>query len=385
MLRATLKGLLLAAMVPAFASAAVISPTVTQGWDSPWVPTVEYTAGTEVAVWLEGSPAVAWAQSGTGTVTDQWGGTHVTTGCTVTGDGTGGGGDAAECWSRGDGWGGAFETNTPNQHGQGSFDSVWKGKSGVNGTADGWSTATISAAGTYAGGAPSAGDTIVMTLPFLEYKEWVLGSDTPVPQGTSYDDNWSDFVITLVWDDDYHSDQIVPDAAAGWLLETATFTAYLTRIAAGAPQDTIMNMTASHYRQPIIDAGFLGTGQLGCAWNDDQWGTAKAPKPCNYFKPGFREAPQVVAGNTFWEACRGTDSAGHTLGACVANEPSAFVPALGYIRAGDNTHAGIPGTFADSLGGFGELAFGHIVPEPGTALLLGAGLIGLASVRRRNS
>ncbi len=376
-----------AAMGLAFPSIAEITPpTVGQGWTGSPIDPAALNVGESIRVWMEGSPSTFWSPSWTGTVMDQWGGTHVTTGCTVT-DGTGASGNAAACWSRGgDAPGGHYETNAPNQHGE-VFPTTWLGTNGlVGGQA---ATATVLAANhANPGGAPVHGDSVTFALPPDQYEEWVLHFNDPVPAyyTAGWGVDWSDFVITLRYVADYNETEgIGGDTSAwgGWLMEKAEFTAYAAKGIYEVPPyyDTI-HVVASHFRRVISDAGYVGYGDLGCAWNGDRWGTAKNPVPCNYWKPGFREAPQAVAGNTFWETCRSADPAANPLGACVGDAPSAYDPSTGYIRAGDNVHGELA-AFHDSYGGFGELIFGQ-VPEPGTALLLGGGLIGLAGLRGRN-
>ncbi len=409
MLRAGFRGIVLAAvLVPATAAMADGTTAVggtevthpTSQWTQAWDPT-SAAVGNMVNIWLEGSPSTAWGAAGESyAVTDQWGGTHTVTGCTAAGAyPPGSNGNTAECWSRGAG-GGQLETNAPNQHGpmNGSgFATAWLGSDGTASSIPAQATIT-NVTGNPA--APQYGDTITMSIPESQWQEWLLRSSDPFPGGTKLTntctggelpgdpcfDGWSDFSITLVWDDDYGSDFIIPTSRAGWLVELTEATGAYQRVVNEVAVPSYAKIQSTHIRANNTDfnPNFNVGSTKNCAWNDDVISQTKTPVRCTYWKPGFRQVPATQNGVVHWEACDYGNLQSNPLGDCWADAPEAFDPATGYIRAGDNLKTTAEGSSFDSYAGFGELLFGAPVPEPGTALLLGAGLIGLASIYRRN-
>lgn len=366
MLRTAIKGLLMAALVPFMASAANVTPTVAQGWMGAFDPSSASTSD-ELQVWLEGTGALAWNPGTPSEVFDQWGTPHTTTPCSV---------DSAT--RAGCTYTEYYTSSRPDQHGvDGAPDTSWVGATKRTIDTSG-ALATVTAA-THAGGVGTVtyGDQVEITIPVTQYEEWVIGSYTDTPQtpepywGQDEDnptnDPWTDYVITLEYVADI-ADEIGYD---GWVIRHGEFTAYFKRALTSGLVNTTMITEISFFKTPDNGGAFNLANTLKSNWGSSLW-----------WLPGYKSINSSIGGNNYWSACKRDTPDFFT--ACIKDAPEPFNTATGYIRSPDNVNAGAGSVVANSFGGFGELTFGA-VPEPSQAMLFGASLICLASIRRRNS
>ncbi len=325
----------------------------------------------QTQIWLEGTSALAW-DPGSSSVLDQWGVAHGTTSCVVD-SGTLAGCDYVDYYT----------TSRPDQHGgAGQPDTSWKGAGNATTDITGASGTVTGVTRAGAAGTQTYGDLVTITVPVDQYEQWVINGNTDVPQTIQpcwginptctepvSNPPWTDYVITLEYVQDYGATVGSGTGTDGWIIKNAMFTAYFMRNLEGGAVETTMTVEVSAYKS-AANGGTSHSNTLKQNFGSATW-----------WLPGFYNgATPVVPGNNYWEVCKKDVGAR----ACVHDTPSAYNTATGYILQGDFVEAGSGSLGAKSFGGFGEMTFGLAVPEPGTALLLGAGLIGLASIRRRN-